>query len=271
MTLADDCYKQKIAVRFGQAATTYNMHATMQKACAARLLQIISEQPPLPEGAILEIGCGTGLISQGLIQQFPTRGLEITDLSTEMVRFCRSNLTIANPQTPLISFHPFDAENIQNLAEFYAAIVGGFVIQWFHDPVQSLNHLINQLYSQGKLIISFPTCHSFPEWKQVCCQLDLPFTANPLPDPEVLAQSLPSYAHLCHTETLELVAVHDSAADFFREIKAIGAGVSQTQKQLSVSQMKSLIQDWDIQTSGKVQVHYQIAFWVIERGTNDDE
>lgn len=269
MIPVNDRYKQRIAAEFGQAAPIYNAYATLQKACATHLLQIISEQSALPSGDILEMGCGTGLITQGLIQQFPDRILEITDLSPEMVRFCHSNLIIPDSQLRLISFHPLDAERIKNFTKSYAAIVGGLVIQWFRDPVQSLNHLINYLYPQGKLIISFPTCHSFPEWKQVCRQLNLPFTANPLPDPAVLSQALPSHAHLCHIETLEIATVHASAADFFRELKAIGAGVNQTQKQLSVPQMKSLIQHWDAQASGPVQVHYQIAYWVVERITND--
>lgn len=259
-------YKQQIAEQFGQAAITYNVHATLQKRCAAGLLNLIEiHQDRLPAGAILEIGCGTGFITQGLIQKFSRRSLEITDLSPEMLEFCRSNLLIPDDQQSLISFRSIDAERIENSAQKYAAIVGGFVIQWFTDPVKSLRQLIDQLYPQGMLFLSFPTCDSFPEWRQVCQQLSFPCTANPLPDPDVLLAALPAQAQLCEMEVIEQMTTHVSAADFFRAMKAIGAGVNQSQKRLTHAQMKTLIRYWDGQMDGNVVVHHQIACCVIQR------
>lgn len=264
MLLADDRYKHQIAEQFGQAATVYNAQANLQREGAARLLDLMmAHAAKLPLGVILEIGCGTGFITQGLIQNFSQYSLEITDLSAEMLAFCQANVSISDDKTSP-SFYTLDAERIKQFSRTCAAIVGGFVIQWFENPIQSLSQLISQLDSQGMLFISFPTCHSYPEWKHVCHQLNLPFTANPLPDPEVIAAALPPEARLCHAELIEHTTTHASAADFFREMKAIGAGVNQSQKRLTLRQMKTLLQHWDAQAT-QVQVHHQIAYWAIQR------
>lgn len=259
--------KQKIAVSFGRAAAAYDLHAKLQQDCAGRLLAIIAAyQPSLPAGAILEIGCGTGLITRGLTTCFTQRSIEITDLSTEMLQRCRAQLNFSNGGG-LVAFHNLDAEDIQSLDKKYAAIVGGFVIQWFKNPAQTLNSLIAKLHPQGVLFLSFPTCRSFPEWRVICRQLNLPYTANSLPDPALLQQALPTYVQ-CQTETVDLITTHNSAADFLHSLKAIGAGVNQTQKRLTVLQMKQLIRQWNaqaIQGLDQIQVHHQVALWAIRR------
>lgn len=262
-----DCQKQQIATRFGQAASTYNAHATVQQTCARSLLQIMDKyESSLPEGAVLEIGCGTGLISQGLVQRFSQRQLLITDLSPEMWQFCQSALAIS---AEAITFASLDGEQLQNLPagfpDRYAAIVSGFVLQWFQDPHLSLCDWIDRLQTGGCLFLSFPTRDCFPEWRSICEQLQLPYTANPLPDPVQLLQSLPDSIAVLYASTQTETVLYAGAAAFFRSLKAIGAGTNQTQKQLSARQMRQLIQDWDSQLSGKLQIRYQVAIWVIQR------
>jgi malonyl-CoA O-methyltransferase len=263
--LTNEQVKQKIAKSFGQAASRYNAHADLQRECVSHLLNLLrTYQFKLPEGSVLEIGCGTGFITQGLLNCFPKRSLEITDFSTEMLNYCQANLNISDEQKSLISFYQLDAENIPSHDHLYAAIIGGFVIQWFSDPIKSLNRLLKRLHPDGMLFVSFPTCDSFSEWRQLCNQLNFPFTANPLPDPETLLSALP-YAQLGYATTLELTTTHANAADFFRSLKAIGAGINRSQQQLTATQMKTLIQHWDAQAAGPVQVHHQIVCWALQR------
>lgn len=263
-----DSQKQQIATRFGQAASTYNAHALVQQTCARSLLQLINKyESVLPEGAFLEIGCGTGFVSQGLIQRFGQRQLVITDLSSEMVQFCRSSFPISDHR--MVTFASLDGEEIQqlpaNLPDRYAAIVSGFALQWFNHPQISLRQWIDRLPIGGCLFLSFPTKDCFPEWRAICQHLQIPCTANPLPDPAQLLQSLPDSVAVLHATTESEMLTYAGAADFFRSLKAIGAGTNQTQQQLSPRQMKQLIQGWDAQLSGKLQIRYQVAIWAIQR------
>ncbi|MBW4659638.1 MAG: methyltransferase domain-containing protein [Drouetiella hepatica Uher 2000/2452] len=257
--------KQAIASHFGQAAAAYHGEAQMQRDCAKQLLSYLSQPLILPPGKILEVGCGTGFITQELVQSFPDRSLEITDLSAEMLQFCRTHLQTL--QHNLIEFRQLDGEAIAS-ASPYAMIVSGFTIQWFADPIATLQNWRSQIQEGGILLISFPTCQSFPEWRQICTELNLPFTANPLPDAETvwtaLAQGFSQYQ--TYEENIRLT--FNSASDFFRNLKAIGTGFNSTGKQLSLSQMRRLIEYWDSQTKQIAQpitIHFHVAFGVLQR------
>jgi malonyl-CoA O-methyltransferase len=260
--------KQAIAHQFGQATATYHAQAQMQKVCAKELFTYLPDPLALPAGVILEIGCGTGFITQELIYRFPDRALEITDLSPKMLQFCQANLQIPVPQKDAISFRQMDGEAIAAFsptASPYALIVSGFAIQWFQDPVNSLRQWLSQLQLGGLLLISLPTRQSFPEWRQICLDLNLPFTANPLPDIEEIVAALAqeSRSHQVCEQTIHLN--FENAADFFKSLKAIGAGISQTGKQLSLPQMRQLIQYWNQQTHHQITVQFHVAFGVFQR------
>ncbi|HEY9643789.1 MAG TPA: methyltransferase domain-containing protein [Coleofasciculaceae cyanobacterium] len=259
--------KQAIAYQFGQATATYHAQAQLQKTCARQLFNYLPDPLTLPPGTILEIGCGTGFITQELIQRFPDRSLEITDLSPGMLQFCQANLQIPVPQKAAISFRQMDGEAIAAVppASPYAMIVSGFAIQWFQDPVNSLRQWLSQLQPGGLLLISLPTRHSFPEWKQVCLDLNLPFTANPLPElPAILAALQPELRDY-QVDEKNISLEFENAADFFKSLKAIGAGMNQTGKQLSLPQMRQLIRYWNQQTHHQITVQFHIAFGVLQR------
>lgn len=259
-----DLSKHQIATRFGQAAPAYHVQAKLQQASAAQLVTLLLKyRDSLPAGPVLEIGCGTGFISQLLLEQLASRRLEVTDLSMEMLQFCQSNLTI--PADASIAFTQLDAERIQESSQKYAVIIGGFVSQWFQKPERTILDLTNHLHPGGILALSFPTCQSFPEWRQICQQLHLPYTANPLPDPIWLADRLASCPQLqiLETITVEQRTRHSGAASFFRDLKTIGA--STAQQRLSPQQMRRLIQTWDEQTGGQTEVQHQIGFWLVRR------
>ena len=259
-----DDQKQQIARQFGQAASVYNIRAKLQYQSAQHLLDLIqSYQSLIPSGDVLEIGCGTGFITQGLVECFTDRTLEITDLSLGMLEFCQRNVIIPPEQLSYVSFFQLDAEMEPKDLDRYAGIVSGFTAQWFRDIYQTVSQLILRLHLNGVLFLSFPANKSFPEWREICNQLNITFTANSLPDLELLLAQLADQVHVLHVETVDIVTHYASAADFFRELKAIGAGASQ--QQLSVGQMKQLIRDWDAQTLGEVNVHHQIIYLALQR------
>ena len=265
MTDSLDKDKQTIAARFGQATEAYHAFATVQKQSAKRLISLAQVSNTLPEGPILEIGCGTGFVTQELVRSFPHRSIEVTDLSSEMLRFCREHLQISTQQASLLSFHLLDGETSNCNVQKYALIAGGFVLQWFRYPEKSILNLLDQLLPGGQLLLSFPTCHSFSEWRQVCQLLNFPFTANALPDAQALMQKMTQNNLQVVLEEASFDTVHSDAAQFFRELKAIGAGFSTARKKMSASQMKQLIQVWNQQSGDKVYVHHHIAFCSIRR------
>lgn len=254
-------YKDQLASQFGSAAPHYDRYAVVQRQCAAELVSLLREAA-VPEGAILELGCGTGFVTRELVAAFPDRLLDITDLSDEMVAYCREMLS-AGGSSSLI-FRQLDAEQVTTEMR-YGAIASGFVVQWFEDVARSLERLSHLLLPGGILVASFPTGHSFPEWKQICEQVKLPFTANPMPDVDALCEQLGRNNLECRYQTRWMSTTYDRALDFFKGLKLIGAGLRRSPPSLSPQELRHLVQTWDSQCPSGVQVSYHIAFLVIQR------
>jgi len=256
--------KLKIAQSFGQAALTYHAQASLQQDCAAKLLALL-ELWEVPPGVILEVGCGTGFLTQGLCGRFPHHPLQVTDLSAEMLHFCQTHLQIAPDRAP-VSFQQMDGEMLED-NERYGLIVANFVIQWFKQPMESLLGWLERLKPNGVMCLAFPTCDSFPEWRRVCESLQIPFTANSLPNPKLLVEALSKVSQDVYFQEKKFCTTHCSANDFFKGLKLIGAGVNTSGQKLSAAEMKKLITFWDhsVGKEGVIRVHHHIAFLLIRR------
>ncbi len=263
-------YKHQVAHQFNQATRTYNSYALVQKDCATALAALVrSHYSQLPSGAILEIGCGTGLVTQALVQLVSKHALDVTDLSLEMLEYCQRTLQLPRDQHHLatfpVTFKVMDGEAAIARPPGYAAIVSGFALQWFAQPIASLHRLIQCLQPGGMLLLSFPTDQSFPQWRQQCAQLGITMTGNALPNLSDICQALSneSVTYTVHEQTLD--TTHDGAIAFFKSLKQIGAGFNRTQQALSPSQMRQLITHWNQQNPAPLHVHYHVAFLAIKR------
>jgi malonyl-CoA O-methyltransferase len=222
----------------------------------------------VPLGQILEVGCGTGFLTQGLCDRFPQHPLQVTDLSIEMLQFCQEHLLIAGDRSP-VSFRQMDGERIAT-DEYYSLITANFVIQWFKQPGEVLRLWLERLKPNGILCVAFPTCRSFPEWRQRCESLQIPFTANALPDPQMLKESLSTLSENLYLQEEVFCITHRNAIDFFRGLKAIGAGVNTGGQSISAAEMKRLIRCWDesvkeASEESILSVHHHVAFLVVRR------
>jgi malonyl-CoA O-methyltransferase len=270
-TLLPDSSKQSIAQTFGQASHHYHTHAQLQKDCALEFLAQLDQQLDqqlyqLPPGRILEVGCGTGFITQGLIQRFPQRSLDITDLSAEMVAYCQQ--AVKSQHHSDLTFKQMDGEQLPD--QTYAMIISGFVIQWFNNCAIALQRMLDHLEPGGLLCLSFPSDQSFPEWRQICRELDLPMTANPLPNVERIKDALCSNQDLnqviiLHESERSIPTIHPDAIAFFRALKLIGAGLNLKAQSLSPQQMRKLVNDWNRQSPEQIQVHHHIVYLILRK------
>lgn len=74
-----------VARRFARAATTYERGASLHRHVAARLLSLTPDPDRLVRGRLLEIGCGTGVLSDLIRQRYPGASLSLLDAAATMV------------------------------------------------------------------------------------------------------------------------------------------------------------------------------------------
>lgn len=254
--------KQEIQDHFGKAVLSYDKEADLQRQVADRLVASLEPwKAIIPEGPIIELGCGTGFVTEGLAKLYSDRQIEVTDLSENMVDYCRQKFS----DTSHLAFSQLDAEYPPYDTPHYALTVSGFTAQWFNDPALTLGRWLQATKPGGLLLISFPGNESFPRWKKYCRELGLPYTGNTLPDVEevVIKMSLDSSQVDYYEDTV--TETFDSALDFFRSLKDIGASAQKEGRALSASEMSLLIDHWDFQSNGPVKVDYHVVFLAVKK------
>ena len=125
--------ENEIGRNFGRKAGIYHKEAEVQKKAANGLIASLRPwKAIIPPGPVLELGAGTGLLSELLIPEFNDRDIMITDLSRDMLDKCRDNMNEANLLREGIKFSKLDVNN-DFPEDKYSLIVSNFAAQWFHE------------------------------------------------------------------------------------------------------------------------------------------
>jgi len=152
--------KNKIKQKFIKSLVTYNQNANVQKLIADKLFEIyVLQQNNFPEN-VLEIGCGTGFLTQKICSISTIKNLYINDLVGE-VRPIINNIieknNVLNSQ-----FLIGDAENI-NFPMDLDLIMSSSVFQWFHNFNHFLKKVNLSLNKNGILAFSSFAEQNFKE------------------------------------------------------------------------------------------------------------
>ncbi len=221
--------KAVIARSFDAAAETYDAHAAVQREVAWRLADRIAhlELPPKPR--VLEIGCGTGLLSEALLQRLPGARCLFTDLSPAMVRRCREKLS----GNPGVGFAIMDGE-APAVGVRFDLVVSSFAFQWFLELGRALDRLAGCLKPGGRLVFATLGAETFAQWHAAHAALGLPYGGIALPTAAALVREIrgrggpgapPKLTGAIEEERIVRRYPHPRA--FLHELKALGADVPQ--------------------------------------------
>lgn len=257
--------KKAVSDSFTKFSSSYDEYALAQEGAAAMLVSIIKENLyAIPDGPVLEIGCGTGFVTRKLLPVFPDQIFLITDISKSMVETCRSHLIDNGFDCSRCLFAAYDGESAWPENSF-AMIFSGFTFQWFTDIKGTLLGLVKALKPGGLLAFSVQTEGSFIQWKVACEAMDIPFTANPLPSYDQIVTVLSVSGEDLKACEKPVHVTYKSSADFFRSLKRIGAGTKVRDDYLTPSMMKKLIKGWDEMAGQSVDVTYMAGLFFFKR------
>lgn len=193
----------EIAARFGARAGSYERHADLQIAVAAHLAALL---PDFDQPHVLELGCGTGLLSRHLVARYPTGNIVLTDAAPDMIAECRRNL--AHVRGPRLSYEVMDADEAGD-RDGLDLIVSSMALHWLSDPAATLTHLRSLLAPGGMLLYATLGPDCFAEWRAI-------LNAESLPSGIADIQALPGVVEEEH-----LTPDNDSLS-FLRRMKAVG-------------------------------------------------
>jgi len=111
------------------------------------LLWVLKEKSP-PFKSLLEIGCGTGYVLEGVRRAFPTADLFGSEYFEE-------GLVHARQRIPSAKFIQLDATLMEDNARY--DVIGAFdVIEHIEDDTKVLENLTRALTTDGRLLITVP-------------------------------------------------------------------------------------------------------------------
>lgn len=237
--------KQQIIENFNQSARTYHTAATVQAHVAEQLAkQCATLRPP----TLLEIGCGTGLLSQHLIRLFPETRLVMTDAAPAMVAQCRA----ATEPHQSIDFICMDGEQLA-LKNRYDLILSSMTLHWFSNLEKSILEITQQLQPGGQFIFSLLNANSFKEWHAMCRHFNLPIATPLFPTMQSLKTLLPTLQ--LKVETYQ--QTYENAYAFLHSLKKIGATVSRADYvPLSLGELRRLLRHFNT----KLTISYEIIY-----------
>lgn len=248
--------KQRISDAFGAAAERYDEHAGPQRTAAVLVADLAFHQRPAGVERILEIGCGTGLLTRDIQLRWPAAELVVTDLSPGMLTKAQIGGRVAG------TFVAMDGEAPGFEGEWFDLILSSLAFQWFERLDEALHRLVKLLRPGGSLIFSTMGEGSFSRWREAhrACGTGAGVPVYPSLD-RLRAMLAPYDDAYAFDELLSLPS--GSARGLIAHLKGIGAVVpSEGRQPLSPKQLRQVMARFD--EAGGVDV-YQVLFGRITR------
>jgi len=206
--------KGQVQRNFNRGALTYDQYAGIQKETAAELMGMLTRSGRRYH-RILEIGCGTGILTELLAREYPRARILAFDIAPEMVRAAQTKLNNYQGITYLVA----DGENLQLAGQVsFDLIVSNMVFQWFTGYLRPFALYYKALAEGGDFIFNTLGKGTFAEL-YTCLNRPEPFVDRKLLG-EVLVQAGYQENQVKESVKLEYFV---SSREFLRALKKIGA------------------------------------------------
>jgi malonyl-CoA O-methyltransferase len=143
-----------VAKNFSDAAVTYDKWAIPQTVVARKLCTL------LPDDAkyVLDIGCGTGLMTDLVRKRYPAAHITGIDPAKGMVEQCQRRFADDNKTTFIVE----SAEKYVAPASF-DLVVASCSVQWFSNKQRALDNIYDSLLPEGYVAVAILIEGSLPE------------------------------------------------------------------------------------------------------------
>jgi len=276
--------KSRVRRNFDRHAGEYDQYAIVQRWMAERMLAYVSEWAEGRQvSRILEIGCGTGIVTAGLVQLFPEARITALDLSDRMIEETRKRL---GGNSRGVSFVVADAEEWASTQMMrgqnthlsqkitYDVIVSSAVFQWFNDPQHTCQALQQLLAPNGLFAFATFTGNTFHELHRSFAaaerRLGLPLMPH--------GQSYPEGSDWQQTfgargtflwDQQQYILTYRDVMDFMHSVKRVGASnaVKQANDQggsraLFHTMREYYEQNFAVNRGEGIQVTYDVGFGI---------
>jgi len=252
-----------VARRFSRAASTYDQGAGLHRHVAARLLELLPEADQVGRGRILEVGCGTGVLTGLIRQRYPDASLCVMDVAEGMVSCVRERWG----DDPAMEYVISDVRDFKTARPF-DLIVSSSALHWAEPLGKTMAMLKAALVPGGGLYAALMVDGTLAELHGLRRQIapgKMPVGRLPTRD-EVISAVEQAGFDLVSRKAEAIQAQYHSADDFFDTIHAQGltsGAVSRAALPLSRTELNQLRKAYDEtcrDPSGGVKATFEVLY-----------
>ncbi len=261
-----------MTARFSGASATYHNNAHVQRIVAAKLLSLASAYRPIER--ILEIGCGTGGLTELFLGHFPRVTIDAMDVSKEMIDQAQERL----------SGHDRVRWFVSDLRTFdppvsYPLIVSSSSMHWICPIEDGLRRMADLLEAGGDVVVALMLHGTLGELRTTRLRVaphKPPLGRLPLAE-EVLCGLEQAGLHVVTKWHETLHAYHVSAEAFLRAIHGqglTGGAVSSSKCPLTRGELQRLKTEYEAEYSNDgsgVFARYEVLYLKAAKPVPNDE
>ena len=248
--------KTKIKHSFSDAANTYDSVASLQRQIGLDLLN--SQALDNLQGVVLDLGCGTGFLTQELAPHCHHASLIALDLSQMMLERCREKVGLKS------HYICADAEKLPLKAQCLNAIFSNVALQWCYPIDEALSELHRVLASEGTLLFSTFGSDTLCELKAAWANVDDFVHVNDFYTFGELQSALDNAGFVGITlKRIRYLRQYANALELMHELKHIGAhNVNQTRSKTLTSKkaLKTLISTYPKNEVGGIDATFDVIY-----------
>ncbi|OBZ19400.1 malonyl-[acyl-carrier protein] O-methyltransferase BioC [Bacillus sp. FJAT-27264] len=233
--------------QFNRNANSYDAHAHIQRLMSDRLAQSflgLKSKSNFSGLNILEIGCGTGNLTETLVTEWPSASITALDIAPAMIKLAEQRVLSA--ETNFNSIRKKSSDSLRFLhadvetwapdakAASFDLIVSNACFQWLSNPGQTLGHLRRMLRPGGSLTFTTFGPDTFCEMHEAFNEV---YRANGM-EPQrhgLRFLSTDEWSSLLKEAGFSSIQfersiqteTYASARDFLHSVKAMGASTSE--------------------------------------------
>jgi malonyl-CoA O-methyltransferase len=254
---------REVVARAFAGAQHYDDHARVQREVAQTLARRIAALPLPSQPRLLEIGCGTGFLTQALHEEGLGGDWLVTDLAPEMLERAEARLQSfpSLGAAPCLTFAQLDGEHDPPPGGPFDLICASLATQWFADEPAALDCWRQWLAPGGQIMVATLGPGTFTQWRTAHEAEGLSPGTLPFTTPAALKALGPAELIVDHHQER-----HADARAFLQAVRCIGAGTAKPgHKPLSPSELRRVMRRFE--GEGAVAT-YEVVTCRLERATD---
>ena len=257
-------FKKRLAESFSKKARTYDEKAKLQIEVASLLREKISSAMSV-ECRILDVGCGTGLLSLPLIETGST--IHAMDMAPGMISMIRQKSAGTGSVFPTLG----DGEFLPYARNVFDLVISSLTYHWIWNLQEAFTETFRVLKNGGNLTLALNGKESLKELRTAYMEsqdaMDVtlpPLVAFPAVDEVEAAISRAGFENI-GVETMTINRSYSSFWELLRTLKEIGAGNPHPGKTKTLRTRSSLtaiqkIYNERYSKNGRIYASYEILF-----------